>query len=138
MKNKSIIVLTARVHPGETPSSWIMRGILHFITGSSEFANELRQKFIFKVSDLIFYNMKSNLCILHLSLVKSYFIVVKLLDCTNAEPRWMYCWQYSVLTSSKGSKSTVQVRHQRSISSRFSRENFDTTPHGRRFCGILL
>ena len=49
LKNKSIIVLTARVHPGETPSSWIMRGILHFITGSSEFANELRQRFIFKV-----------------------------------------------------------------------------------------
>ena len=47
LKNKSIIVLTARVHPGETPSSWIMRGILHFITGSSEFANELRQRFIF-------------------------------------------------------------------------------------------
>ena len=50
LKNKSIIVLTARVHPGETPSSWIMRGILHFITGSSEFANELRQRFIFKVT----------------------------------------------------------------------------------------
>ena len=55
LKNKSIIVLTARVHPGETPSSWIMRGILHFITGSSEFANELRQRFIFKVT--VFMNI---------------------------------------------------------------------------------
>ena len=63
LKNKSIIVLTARVHPGETPSSWIMRGILHFITGSSEFANELRQRFIFKVTVFtnIFVSVKSEL-----------------------------------------------------------------------------
>ena len=27
------MVLSARVHPGETPSSWIMRGCLHFLTG---------------------------------------------------------------------------------------------------------
>ena len=140
MKNKSIIVLTARVHPGETPSSWIMRGILHFITGSSEFANELRQKFIFKVNELDFCNMESNLCTstYYLALFKSYNIVVKLLDCTNAEPRWVHCWEHSVFTCSKRFKSTIQIRHQGSISSRFPRKNFDTTPNGRRFCGILL
>ena len=49
LKRKSVIVLTARVHPGETPSSWIMRGILHFLTGDSEVAADLRDRFIFKV-----------------------------------------------------------------------------------------
>ena len=50
LKRKSVIVLSARVHPGETPSSWIMRGILHFLTGDSQVAANLRDKFIFKVS----------------------------------------------------------------------------------------
>ena len=49
LKRKHVVVLSARVHPGETPSSWIMRGILHFLTGESEVAAELRDRFIFKV-----------------------------------------------------------------------------------------
>ena len=49
LKRKSVILLSARVHPGEAPSSWIMRGILHFLTGDSQVAADLRDKFIFKV-----------------------------------------------------------------------------------------
>lgn len=49
MKRKLVVMLSARVHPGETPSSWIMRGVLHFLTGESDVAEELRDKFIFKV-----------------------------------------------------------------------------------------
>ena len=45
-------MLTARVHPGETPSSWIMRGCLHFLTSDSQVAADLRNKFIFKVSQI--------------------------------------------------------------------------------------
>ena len=58
LKRKSVIVLSARVHPGETPSSWIMRGILHFLTGESEVAAELRDRFIFKVLIVITYNQR--------------------------------------------------------------------------------
>ena len=61
LKRKSVILLSARVHPGEAPSSWIMRGILHFLTGDSQVAADLRDKFIFKV--------KKN----HLLLVRSIF-----------------------------------------------------------------
>lgn len=50
---KSGIVLTARVHPGETPSSWIMDGVLDFLTGSSACAQELREKFIFKIIPML-------------------------------------------------------------------------------------
>ena len=35
LKNRNIIVLTGRVHPGESPSSWIMRGIIEHVTGNS-------------------------------------------------------------------------------------------------------
>ena len=33
MRNKYVVVLSARVHPGEAPSSWIMRGVLEYLTG---------------------------------------------------------------------------------------------------------
>ena len=81
LKNKSIIVLTARVHPGETPSSWIMRGILHFITGSSEFANELRQRFIFKVT------VSMNICVIsnkRFSRIRNCNFFHLNIDCTDA------------------------------------------------------
>ena len=32
---KRAVVLTARVHPGETNGSWMMKGFLDFITGQS-------------------------------------------------------------------------------------------------------
>ena len=35
---KEGVVVTARVHPGETNSSWMMKGLLDFITGDSSIA----------------------------------------------------------------------------------------------------
>lgn len=35
VRRKRGIVITARVHPGETPSSWTMKGIIDFLTGES-------------------------------------------------------------------------------------------------------
>lgn len=34
-KHKKAVVVTARVHPGESNSSWMMKGFLDFVTGSS-------------------------------------------------------------------------------------------------------
>ena len=48
--SKQVVVLTARVHPGEAPCSWIMRGIIDFLVGDTDVARELRARFIFKVS----------------------------------------------------------------------------------------
>lgn len=36
---KKGVVVTARVHPGETNSSWMMKGFLDFITSADPVAN---------------------------------------------------------------------------------------------------
>ncbi|XP_033217220.1 cytosolic carboxypeptidase 2-like isoform X2 [Belonocnema kinseyi] len=52
-RKKKGVVITARVHPGETPSSWMMKGIIDFLTGDSNQAKELRERFIFKVVPML-------------------------------------------------------------------------------------
>uniref|UniRef100_A0A3B3CUA3 Peptidase M14 domain-containing protein n=1 Tax=Oryzias melastigma TaxID=30732 RepID=A0A3B3CUA3_ORYME len=47
--HKKAVVVTARVHPGETNSSWVMEGFLDFLLGDSEDAQVLRDNFVFKV-----------------------------------------------------------------------------------------
>lgn len=47
------MVLTARVHPGETPSSWMMKGFIDFLTGESNQARYLRDQFIFKLVPML-------------------------------------------------------------------------------------
>ncbi|XP_059223877.1 cytosolic carboxypeptidase Nna1 isoform X3 [Stomoxys calcitrans] len=53
MKRKKSIVISARVHPSETPSSWMMKGLMDFITGDSSVAKRLRHKFIFKLIPML-------------------------------------------------------------------------------------
>lgn len=50
---KKAVVITARVHPGETPSSYMMKGLIDFITGESQAATELRSKFVFKLVPML-------------------------------------------------------------------------------------
>ncbi|XP_023013150.2 nna1 carboxypeptidase isoform X2 [Leptinotarsa decemlineata] len=52
-KKKRAIVISARVHPGETPSSWTMKGILDFLTSDCGPAKELRDNFIFKLVPML-------------------------------------------------------------------------------------
>ena len=48
--DKETIFLSCRVHPGETPASYVLNGIWNFITNEkSEQARILRQRFVFKV-----------------------------------------------------------------------------------------
>lgn len=48
-KTKRAVVVTARVHPGETNGSWMMEGFLDFLLGDSDDARLLRDTFVFKV-----------------------------------------------------------------------------------------
>ncbi|XP_063106598.1 cytosolic carboxypeptidase 3 isoform X3 [Cavia porcellus] len=49
-RKRKAVILTARVHPGETNSSWIMKGFLDYILGDSHDAQLLRDTFVFKFS----------------------------------------------------------------------------------------
>ncbi|XP_058162192.1 cytosolic carboxypeptidase 2 isoform X6 [Dasypus novemcinctus] len=50
---KKAVVLSARVHPGESNSSWIMKGFLEFILSNSPDAQLLRDIFVFKVVPML-------------------------------------------------------------------------------------
>ncbi|XP_061495401.1 cytosolic carboxypeptidase 3 isoform X4 [Rhineura floridana] len=52
-KHKSAVILTARVHPGETNSSWMMKGFLDYILGDSNNAQLLRDTFVFKIIPML-------------------------------------------------------------------------------------
>ncbi|XP_062848518.1 cytosolic carboxypeptidase 2 isoform X2 [Trichomycterus rosablanca] len=52
-RNKRAVVVTARVHPGETNSSWMMQGFLDFLLGESADARLLRETFVFKVVPML-------------------------------------------------------------------------------------
>ena len=40
-QHKKAVVVTSRVHPGESNSSWMMKGFLDYLTGSSADAKVL-------------------------------------------------------------------------------------------------
>ena len=49
-KKRKYILVTARVHPGETNSSFKMQGLIHFLTRKGErVAQSLRENFVFKI-----------------------------------------------------------------------------------------
>ncbi|XP_016145803.1 cytosolic carboxypeptidase 2 [Sinocyclocheilus grahami] len=52
-KAKRAVVVTARVHPGETNGSWMMQGFLEFLLSDLPDARLLREIFIFKVIPML-------------------------------------------------------------------------------------
>lgn len=46
-------MISGRVHAGESPASWMMKGFMDFITGDSFVAKKLRHKFIFKLIPML-------------------------------------------------------------------------------------
>lgn len=52
-REKKGVLLTARVHPGETNGSWMMRGVLEFLTSEAPEARALRERFVFKIVPMI-------------------------------------------------------------------------------------
>lgn len=52
-RNRPYIFLTARVHPGETNASWVMKGTLEFLMGHTPSAQHLRDAYIFKIVPML-------------------------------------------------------------------------------------
>jgi len=49
LASRRVVVISARVHPGETVASYMMRGVIEYLLGTSGGAGALREAFIFKV-----------------------------------------------------------------------------------------
>merc|ERR1711933_645596 len=49
IRNRPVIILSARVHPGEVNASWIMKGMLDFLLSQNAISSALRNKFVFKI-----------------------------------------------------------------------------------------
>ena len=52
-RKKKMILITARIHPGESNGSWMMKGFLDFVLSNDSDANTLRDNFIFKVIPML-------------------------------------------------------------------------------------
>ncbi|XP_057225992.1 cytosolic carboxypeptidase 1 isoform X3 [Malurus melanocephalus] len=52
-RNRPYIFLSARVHPGETNSSWVMKGTLEFLMSNNPSAQCLRESYIFKIVPML-------------------------------------------------------------------------------------
>ena len=50
---KKGIVLTSRVHPGETVGSWMIKGTIDFLTSEDPIAKSLRDEFVFKIVPML-------------------------------------------------------------------------------------
>jgi murein tripeptide amidase MpaA len=50
---KKAIVVSARVHPGEAQSSFMVQGFIEFILSNDPIANSLRDKYVFKVIPML-------------------------------------------------------------------------------------
>lgn len=51
--SKKYIVLSARVHPGESNSSWVMKGLLQHLVSDHPDAKALRERFVFKIIPML-------------------------------------------------------------------------------------
>merc|ERR1712232_888028 len=53
IRTRRAVVITARVHPGESNASWVMKGMLDYLTGASLDARILRDNFVFKIIPML-------------------------------------------------------------------------------------
>ena len=52
-QKKEGVVITARIHPGESNSSFMMKGVIDYLISSDPKAVELRDKYVFKIVPML-------------------------------------------------------------------------------------
>jgi cytosolic carboxypeptidase protein 2/3 len=50
---KKGVLISARVHPGESNASWMMKGVIEFLVGNTPEAIALRDNFVFKIVPML-------------------------------------------------------------------------------------
>jgi murein tripeptide amidase MpaA len=50
---KKGVFISARVHPGESNSSWMMKGLIEFLTSCAPEAKALREHFVFRIVPIL-------------------------------------------------------------------------------------
>jgi murein tripeptide amidase MpaA len=50
---KKGVFISARVHPGESNSSWMMKGVIEFLVSNTPEARALRDHFVFKIVPIL-------------------------------------------------------------------------------------
>lgn len=50
---RKAIILTARVHPGESNASWMMHGVIEFLVSDDAKAQFLRDAYVFKIIPML-------------------------------------------------------------------------------------
>jgi len=53
MKHRKGVIISARVHPGETNASWMMKGVIDYLVSDKVEAIELRRRFVFKIVPML-------------------------------------------------------------------------------------
>lgn len=53
MKERKAVIISARIHPGETNSSFMVQGIIDFLVSDSPEADALRKIFVFKIVPML-------------------------------------------------------------------------------------
>lgn len=100
---KKAVVVTARVHPGETNSSWMMEGFLDFLLGDSEDAQLLRDTFVFKVRDLL-----RSRCQIRVHICIVILVICAAAGGANVESRWCGGGQLPLLPGRQGPQQKLQ------------------------------
>ena len=52
-KAKKGVFISARVHPGESNASWMMKGVIEFLVSNTAEAHALRENFVFKIVPML-------------------------------------------------------------------------------------
>ena len=50
---RKAIILTGRIHPGETNASYVMNGVIEYLVSDDEKAELLRNTFVFKIIPML-------------------------------------------------------------------------------------
>ena len=94
LRRRKGVVITSRVHPGETNASWMMHGLLEFLTSNAPEARLLRQHLVRPGVPVVRVCRDKPPC----AGVQNY---------PHVEPGWCYCWQLPLRARGRGPEQAV-------------------------------